>query len=125
LDNLLVLVDNSKVLGYTVSSELYDVVRYQHPSLFKIILNRITEIKQAEDTAMGVIVEYARLVNRLPVYVYHTGFPKTSKQDDVVYLHSKMPVNIDIKLLVSMSSLMIGSKKQSWLGNAEKVIYIE
>ena len=73
---------------------------------------------------MDQIVEYAKLVNRLPVYVYETGIPKADTQD-IVYLSRSNALDIKPKLLVSLSSLMIGSKKESWRNSAEKIIVIE
>lgn len=73
---------------------------------------------------MEYLIGYAKLVNRLPVYVYETGIPKADTAD-IVYLTRSKSLDIKPKLLVSMSSLMIGSKKESWRNNAEKIMVIE
>jgi hypothetical protein len=126
-DNLLSLIDNSEILGYEVADEI----------LQKFLSGSTTELNTAQimctvkrlfhfpkdSTSLLDIVEYARSTNRLPVYVYATGIPKTST-DEIKYLRSEN-ANTPIRCMVSESSLMVGSRKTSWLLNAEKIFYIE
>ena len=91
--------------------------------MFQLLTNRITKLKRAE-YKLEQIIEYASMVNRLPIHVYDTGLPKEDT-DAIVYLNRKGPLDIKPKLLVTMSNLMVGSKKQGWLTNAEKVVILE
>ena len=123
IDNLLTLADNSQVLGYTVAPEICAGLEEVYGSQWKLICNRYSTFKKSE-VAEDQLLAYARLVNRLPVYVYETGIPKADTED-IVYLTRSKSLDIKPKLLISMSSLMIGSKKESWRNNAEKIIVIE
>ena len=123
IDNLLTLADNSEVLGYTIDSDICTGLESVYGPLWKLISNRYATFKKSEIT-MEYLIGYAKLVNRLPVYVYETGIPKEDTAD-LVYLTRSKSLDIKPKLLVSMSSLMIGSKKESWRNNAEKIMVIE
>ena len=123
IDNLLTLADNSEVLGYTIDPDICAGLKSVYGPLWKLICNRYSTFKKSEIT-MEYLIGYAKLVNRLPVYVYETGIPKADTAD-IVYLTRSKSLDIKPKLLVSMSSLMIGSKKESWRNNAEKIMVIE
>ena len=123
IDNLLTLADNSEVLGYTIDPEICTGLESVYGPLWKLISNRYATFKKSEIT-MEYLIGYAKLVNRLPVYVYETGIPKADTAD-IVYLTRSKSLDIKPKLLVSMSSLMIGSKKENWRNNAEKIMVIE
>ena len=123
IDNLLTLVDNSEVLGYTIDPDIRAGFESVYGPLWKLISNRYSTFKKSEIT-MEYLIGYAKLVNRLPVYVYETGIPKADTAD-IVYLTRSKSLDIKPKLLVSMSSLMIGSKKESWRNNAEKIMVVE
>ena len=123
IDNLLTLADNSEVLGYTIDPDICTALESVYGPLWKLISNRYATFKKSEIT-MEYLIGYAKLVNRLPVYVYETGIPKEDTAD-IVYLTRSKSLDIKPKLLVSMSSLMIGSKKESWRNNAEKIMVIE
>ena len=123
IDNLLTLADNSEVLGYTIDPEICTGLESVYGPLWKLISNRYATFKKSEIT-MEYLIGYAKLVNRLPVYVYETGIPKEDTAD-IVYLTRSKSLDIKPKLLVSMSSLMIGSKKENWRNNAEKIMVIE
>lgn len=123
IDNLLTLADNSEVLGYTIDPDIRAGLKSVYGPLWKLIGNRYSTFKKSEIT-MEYLIGYAKLVNRLPVYVYETGIPKVDTAD-IVYLTRSKPLDIKPKLLVSLSSLMIGSKKESWRNNAEKIMVIE
>ena len=123
IDNLLTLADNSEVLGYTIDPDICTALESVYGPLWKLISNRYATFKKSEIT-MEYLIGYAKLVNRLPVYVYETGIPKADTAD-IVYLTRSKSLDIKPKLLVSMSSLMIGSKKESWRNNAEKIMVIE
>jgi hypothetical protein len=123
IDNLLTLADNSEVLGYTIDPDICTGLESVYGPMWKLISNRYSTFKKSEIT-MEYLIGYAKLVNRLPVYVYETGIPKADTAD-IVYLTRSKSLDIKPKLLVSLSSLMIGSKKESWRNNAEKIMVIE
>ena len=123
-DNLLTLADNSAVLGYelhpNIVRKLQDIYGTEKT---KLILAREKKYKNSEE-ALEAVLRYATLVNRLPIHVYETGVPKKDSEN-IVYLNSGKGHNVSAKLLVSMSAYMIGSKKESWIKNAEKIITLE
>ena len=123
LDNILTLADNSDVLGYTIAADICAALEEVYGPTWKLISARNLAFKKSEIT-MDQLIEYARLVNRLPVYVYETGIPKADTPD-IIYLSRSKSLDIKPKLLISMSSLMLGSKKESWRNSAEKIIVIE
>ena len=123
LGNLLALVDYSAVLGYTVSSAVLEVVKLQHPKLYKMITKRKLNIKRY-DGFMNDIVEYAEITGRLPIYIYDTGVPQENT-DKIIYLNRNVSPDVKPKLMVSMTSMMIGNKKANWLNNSEKIFVIE
>jgi hypothetical protein len=123
IDNLLTLADNSQVLGYTLTPKICAGLEEVYGSLWKLICNRYSTFKKSE-ISEDQLIAYAKLVNRLPVYVYETGIPKADTAD-IIYLTRSKSLDIKPKLLISTSSLMIGSKKESWRNNAEKIIVIE
>jgi hypothetical protein len=124
MNNLLKLVDASAVLGFTLDENLNDYINKlgdEHHRNF--LINRKT-VCSKEKVSMEQVLEYARKVNRLPIHVYETGLPK-SNTEDIIYLNRGVGPEICPKLLVTTTSLMIGSKKQSWVSNAEKIIILE
>jgi hypothetical protein len=121
-DNFLMLVDNSQVLGYEISLPLLQRLKNEYRQFYFLIKNRKLK-RNKKNTTLEQLLEYARVVNRLPVYIYDTGLPKVDS-DEIKYLSANKPIDIVPKLIISHSDLMIGSKKQSWLTNAEKVFYL-
>ena len=123
-NNLLNLIDVSSVLGYTVDETLLEHLKnFDYGLNLDFVINRKT-ICNKEKITLDQILDYAKKVNRLPIHVYETGLPKKNT-DDIVYLNRGISPTISPKLLVSFTSLMIGSKKQSWVTNAEKIIILE
>jgi hypothetical protein len=125
IDNLLVLVDNSEVLGYTVSQDIKDAVKLECGDFWRFVETRRVQFK-ADDygDTLDRVVEYGIKFNRLPVYVYNNGLPKKNTEH-VVYLSRSIGPEVAPKLLVTTTSIMIGTKKQSWMTNAQKIIFIE
>lgn len=125
-DNLLKLVDASVTLGYEVDDALRSQVcgmLGNNDALCAIVNNRTSTIKQ-DVIDLNSVVEYAKLVDRLPIYVYTVGAPKEDTAD-IKYLNRGKNYNIFPKLMVSYTATLIGSKKESWQTNAEKIIYLE
>lgn len=124
IDNLLILVDNSEVLSYSVSPVLKEVIKRQYPDHYKLIFKRKKTIKKDLDFNMDQIVNYARLVNRLPLYVYDNGLPKENTEE-IIYLNRGLGYDLAPKILVTHTNLMIGSRKESWMTNSEKIVILE
>ena len=125
-DNLLALIDNSTVLGYTIPKDILLKFYNSNPKL--TVMQRLLVIRNnkkfnKDRLTIEDIVNYARATNRLPVYVYATGLPKPNT-DDIKYLRHES-TDTEIKCFVSESSILVGTRKQSWLSQAEKIFYIE
>lgn len=124
LDNELNLYDNAAVLGLKVDpwavSAIFDKYGF---NITSCIAFREHSFKKGSCT-LEEVVEYAKLVNRLPVYVYSNGLPGRNT-DEVVYLNKGQSSEISPKVIVTYSAMMIGNKKQAWLNNAEKVFFLE
>jgi hypothetical protein len=123
IDNLLQLVDYSEVLAYSISDTIKEVIKQQYPDIDRLIRKRKVTVKK-DNMSFDKILEYARATNRLPMHFYDTGLPKDST-DEIIYLNRGLSYEVSPKLLVTTTSLMIGSRKESWMNNAEKIIIIE
>lgn len=126
-DNIVALLDNADILGYDVNPSLYSMLPIDINEKTAILMSkRSHKFSAGKGITLEDIVHYASKVNRLPVYVYETGIPKDNIEN-IVYLNNTQAIDVDIrpKVLVSNSSFMLGSKKQAWLTNAEKIIVLE
>ena len=124
INNLYTLVDLSPVLGYTVAEELVQQLNVTQPELLLLSNRRIT-VERTVYT-LDDIVQYAIRSNRLPVYVYDTGTPKRDTEH-IVYLNTKKQNKFhkEIKLMVTMTAVLVGFRKQDWIRRAEKVICLK
>jgi hypothetical protein len=152
-DNLYRLVDYSSVLGYTVSSEIYNAIETERRSLSGYLVDRHIKTKsKIENIVLEEIVEYADLTDRWPIYVYdpslRDSFKKTVlsllPQDQIIdagmgkdvveflpkgekklVFMNKYNVNMEntIPLLVSTQGMMFGGEKSLLLQRAEKVVF--
>ena len=150
-DNLLTLVDNAPILGYTVDRVIEEVVIEAYGTRFwSLCANRELKVDSAANTDLvRDIVEYARATNRFPIFVYEpdlstrllkefnkyfssefmtldnraidSGIPKDVK---VVYTTKIPRTPIDrIPLMISSAGMMYGGDRQMWIQTAEKVVY--
>ncbi len=118
-DNLISLVDNSAILGYSVSQEVLEEISYLPENIVSLMVNnKLTSSKISIDE----VVKYATITNRLPVHVYHSGVQSKESSETVEYLNGKSNPNLVPKILVSPTGFMIGKKRSGWLNNAEKVL---
>lgn len=127
LDNLVKLVDNSSVLGYTVSQEILsrlNINNKYHNWLIKKQIKLDTNLEEAQ--TLDNVIEYARLTDRLPVYLYQGQnlAKKPSDNPDLVYLDRDSDPTIEPRLLVTTTTFMIGHKRARWLQSAEKIAII-
>lgn len=124
LDNEIALYDNAELLGYKVDPVAVSALFDEHGfNLTSMIAFKKYSFTKGQCT-IDEVVEYAKMVNRLPVHVYTTGLPKENT-DEIVYLNRNVDADLKPKVLVTLSAMMIGSKKQAWLTNAEKVFFLE
>ena len=125
LDNLEQLIDHSEVLGYTVDAGLYQELFEQlNDKALGLMITRRKHTFKNESVTLDQILDYARRLNRLPVHVYETGLPRPNTEE-IVYLNRNVDANAAPKLLVSKTALMVGTKKQAWITNAEKIFILE
>jgi len=125
--DLIGLCDYSQVCGYTISKEVeQELADKIEPERYRETVNLITNRKfGVTQQELEGVLDYAKLVGRLPVYLYDPSAPDRPNTEEVVYLNvaSRDPdLTNKIKLLVTHSSLLIGSRRQSWAQAAEKVI---
>ena len=85
LDNLVCLIDNSGILGYTVSSELKQYAELKFgSSVQNLLLNKHAHLPLSRPHALEDIVEYAELSHRWPIFVFENtsgGASEKIKQD--------------------------------------------
>ena len=122
--DLIKLCDLAEICGYTISQEVEKELKtaVKKTVIFQLIRHRKFGIATEE---FDDLVEYAKLVNRLPMH-YYTGVVEisTKSTDEIVYMGSttRVPLNQRIKLLATTTSLLIGRWKRAWLQNAEKIV---
>lgn len=151
-DNLLTLVDNAPILGYTVDPVIEEVVIEAYGTRFwSLCSNR--ELKVDTMTSHNLVKDiatYAQATNRFPIFVYEPDmsdrllnefnrfFPgsmvRLSNQKSstvevgpdvkVIYTNKipKQPFD-RIPLMVSSAGMVFGGDRQMWIQNAEKVVY--
>lgn len=151
-NNLLNLVDQSSILGYTVSDSVLDKLKQSDNINQSMLLKkREIHIPLDEGKGLGDIIEYAKYTNRWPIYVLESVDVTAGKiihflrehfsEDELLEVGTKQR-KLDIgdkkciylnnwqtswsqriPLLVTMTSLMIGPKKQHIIQQSDKVVY--
>lgn len=150
LDNIIRLIDNSSILGYTVNPDLGTaLVKEFGPRFYNLAVNKEVKINPntlitADDFAS--IIDYADATQRWPVVMYEPDlanrmleriselrpdqvFRTTSKvatiPEGTKYVHTVAPIrSIDsIPLVISSAGMVFGGDKQLMLQRAEKVVY--
>lgn len=75
-ENLLALIDNAPILGYTISDEIKAVVAGEFDStIFSLFTSRLTHVQRLDPTDDGrqlldLMIRYATLSNRWPICIY-------------------------------------------------------
>jgi len=137
LDNLLRLVDQSAVLGYTLSAEIESAVTETYGTqIYNLLSSREIKINPESPTfesELDQVFEYARLVDRWPVVVYESSGSQQLKiavesrmdlaADRFIYSNKPNRSLQSIPLLVSSAGLIFGGDKQIMIQRAEKVVY--
>ena len=151
-DNLPKLIDQSSILGFTVSDR---VIESQHidPALKNLILCKETHLPWTGQGNFEKVMQYAEQLQRYPVFIYdplnenkpdnpvlnqlksyfddseleiiNNKQRKVNYQDKkCVYLTNWQPSwQIKVPLLVTLTGLMIGLKKQQIIQNSEKIVF--
>ena len=152
LDNLDRLVDQSSILGFTVSDKIVEL-QGLGGILKQLTLQKETHLPWTNEGNFEKVMEYAEKYNRYPIFVYDplneqkqtnpvldrlkSLFKESdlevvsSKQRKVdyqgkkcVYLTNWQPSwQIPVPLLVTLTGLMVGLKKQQIIQNSEKVVF--
>ena len=123
--DLIKLCDYADVCGYSIADELVVELNnaVQTTVIGQLICNRKFGVATEE---IKDVVEYAKLTNRLPLHYYSSdpAIYTNKATDEIIFLGgpTRLPADYKINLLVTDSSYMIGSRKQQWLQNAEKII---
>jgi len=121
--NLFRLIDSAPVLGYTINQLLLDKLTDYEKQFLPLIKNRQVKLSTTEWN-LSRIKQYAIITNRLPIYVYDTKL-EWKESEEIKYINRMTKYDLEPKLLVANTSMMIGPKKQSWLSNAEKIVILE
>lgn len=150
LSNILTLCDYAPVLGYSVHKDIEtDVIRNFSTRFWSLCANRQLKVGAvASDNLVKEIIDYAKLTNRFPIFVYEPDLSERLKTEfnkffpgdamittsanlasipdnvKVVYANKipKMPVE-RIPLMVSGAGMLYGGDRQMWIQAAEKVVY--
>lgn len=149
-DDPVALIDAAAILGYTVSEQILEPIRRQlDPTVYEIMTSRtVNSTYDTEITNIEQVVEYAKITNRWPIYIYESGsrtlLDKISKLfavDEIITTghHLITPEHLDkcrvvyfthwkkasdhMPLLVTMHTLLIGHRRQQVANMAEKIIY--
>ena len=149
LENILTLCDLAPVLGYTVSQQIeQDIIENLGTRFWSLCANRQLKVDtMTNSNLVPELVEYARLTNRFPIFVYEpdlsdrlkTEFNKyfpgqmvivtnnliTIPEDTKIVYTSKIPkIPVErIPLMVSSAGMLYGGDRQMWIQAAEKVVY--
>jgi len=152
-DNILNLVDYSSVLEYTVDPSISHALVKQYPdTVYRLLTNNTAHIPLTTPNCLEEIFQYAELTNRWPVYVYENTQDLTSnntllhlqqyfKQDEIlsvgnrqrkmdptgyrcIYITNWQPSWTNrIPLLITLTAMMAGPRKQQIIQCSEKVVY--
>ena len=148
LENIIQLIDQAPILGYTVSKDISKTVIDEFGTRFwSLCANRQLKVDtQTSPNLVEDIVSYARATNRFPIYVFEPDlsgrlltefgrfFPgeihtldNTTDVDytaKVIYTGKipRKPVG-RIPLLISSAGMLHGGDRQIWIQTAEKVVY--
>lgn len=125
----LVMMDTAVILGVEISPALKntyasDLANFSDVGYIgmQLCFNRIVEVNHSVD--LDDVLAYARATNRLPVYIRAGGTTAVDKHDtnEVKYVSSNSNVPQRVPLLVSTTSLYIGTRRQMWPQVADKIL---
>ena len=148
VNNLCSLVDMAPLLGYKVDTTVLDEFKnIVAPELHDYFLNKDQNVTYQNRTQINVddLIRYAKHTNRFPIFIYEANdrilFNLFKEKVDtietvdkesavnqtwnssVVYVKHWKLIPYRIPLLVTMSTLMLGFRRQQMLQCADKVVY--
>lgn len=147
IDNLLQIADMSSVLGFEIDQDLKQVIdKLMGGPLSVFVFQRNYELAGVA-TQLKRIVDYATMVDRLPVVVFdpspNSSLPmyqsllpedqiqviKNNREIDpnakLIFTHRPLHDMKRIPLLISHVGLLVGAEKNIMLQNAEKIFYFD
>lgn len=152
--NILDVMDSSSILGFTVDEHVKNqIIGALDPKVQKLILEKQLHMPLATKDNLESIFYYAQLVGRDPLFVYDPMADEPSRsvifgalkekfgQDLLVVGNRQRKLEMDgarcvyitnwqpswqmkIPLLISLTGMMIGPRKQQILQNSDKVVYM-
>jgi hypothetical protein len=139
-------------LGYTIDKDIEEVVIQHHGTRFySLCANNVLSLKKTnlKEDVIKEIVDYARTINRLPIYVHDPDmvndildkFKQHFSEEEIINLDvdqnitdqhklvctTKIPRKslVDkIPLFVSGATMLFGGDRQLWVQQSEKVVYL-
>lgn len=140
--NIIRLLDLSGICSYSVDQVIFDDLKI-HDILRSMLISR--ELNLVYDQ-LGInlqpAIEYAKMTNRFPIYVYENGHnimrkqldkyfspsqiverKNTNSTNDVIYFNHWKYADERMPLLLTTHTLMIGNRRLQMLHAAEKVFY--
>lgn len=147
-DNVIKLIDHSASLGYKVSEDIIQQ-QAQSDTITRLLTSQTVNLTFEQDiTDFQQVVDYARLTNRFPIFVYETGSHQLRDQVErmfsqdqilsaahhlvseaelreypVVYYNHWKAIKYNMPILVTMHTLVIGHRRQQVATRAEKIVY--
>lgn len=147
--NLARLIDLAGICGYTVDNTVYNHLPEEIDAVvLELLLGRDINLQYeiGADLDLTAVQKYAAMTNRYPIYVYESGSSQLRQALEQCWLpdqildlknmpaaaHHNQPVvyfnhwklaQVNVPLLVTSHTLMIGSRRQQMLQSAQKIIY--
>ena len=154
-DNIYALVDSAGVLGFTISDDISEAIsKEQDLSFLKLCAGCLIDFTPSKNKySISSIIEWAKLIGRLPIIVYNPNFlvpdidvyKEHFKEEEILIVPNRQsnsePVVVDssiklvytntvlndwqgrMPLLISYANLMHSVQKKEFMNKAEKVVY--
>lgn len=152
--NIVQLIDNSSILGYSVDQIFEEkLIEKTSPRIYNLITNRDSKFDIGDQKIIfNDIIRYADVTNRWPIYIYEPNLSynllklgqeilgkenvyetKNKQLPDLDITGSRIVIyftkynsswNQRIPLLISSNGMLYGGDKQLLLHNAEKIVYL-
>lgn len=145
ISKIINLMDHASICDYQVDDTVYKYTGIQPQSIMDSLLTqRHVNINYPDTIDLTPVIEYAKLVNRWPIYVYETGSAQlrnqiyshfedyeivdrrsspTEKTGRVLYFSHWKFSEQRIPLLVTSHTYMIGTRRQQMLQSSDKIVY--
>lgn len=144
--NLVQLADHGTTLAYTVSSQVRSMIDSQY-GLYELLYAAEQNIVYEHEPNIKPVLDYAKLTDRYPIYVYESGGNSIRQQLERyftaeqmlmsgLHLHREVPHGVQcvyfsnwrqaparMPLLITAHTLVIGHRRQQVRQTAEKIVY--